>query len=216
MAKAKKGAKALPTHITLIVDRSGSMGHIAQEASAAINSYLHEQAKLDGDCTVILADFDGQDPFRLVHDGDLKARTPYSMAPRGMTPLNDAIGRGIALTAERSAKADKVIVVIVTDGGENSSREYTSGQITNLIKAKEAEGWGFVFLATDQAAWHAADVYVGTQMVNNMTRSAGTGRAYGSTMSYASANTKAFRSGEVAVAAVAAVVDADGNITAEA
>ena len=202
------------THITLVVDRSGSMSRIQSDAQGAVNSFLDEQSKVDGVADVLLADFDSQESFRVALDGGLATWKPYTLSPRGMTPLYDAIGRGINETEQRVARsgADKVIVVIVTDGGENSSREFTRDSATALIKAKEAAGWEFVFLAAGQEAWVAAQAFAGTTMhfsnTINMTSTAG---SYAGGMRSASASVARSRGGETV--AYAAVVDDSGEIT---
>lgn len=83
--------------------------------------------------------------------------------PSGMTALNDAIGQAVEEIDERFGKMlqkdeASVVVVILTDGGENSSRRFSGAQIAELIKGKEATGlWSFNFLG---ASFNAETVTV--------------------------------------------------------
>jgi hypothetical protein len=209
------------THLTVVVDRTGSMHSLAEEATASVRNFIKEQAEQPGDCDLLFADFDSQEPFRTVYDGpcrDFDIAT-WRLAPRNMTPLHDAIGMGITRTGQRLAEMAEddrpghVIFVVVTDGGENSSREYDLPTVTEMIKNHEDQWkWTFVFLATGLDAFNASQAYVGTQMVGHTTRSAATGQAYGQTMSFASAAVAATRAGDEDVN-YSATVDEDGNVT---
>ena len=85
--------------------------------------------------------------------------TRETFVPRASTPLLDAIGRGIndleksladRIEDERPAR---VVMVIITDGQENASREFRKDQIEKMIKEKqEKSAWQFVFLSADLAA----------------------------------------------------------------
>jgi hypothetical protein len=72
----------------------------------------------------------------------------------------DAVGEGVRMTEdyERNFKGDlDVIITILTDGHENSSREYTRSQISELIEKKQEEDWDFIFLASNQEAWASGE-----------------------------------------------------------
>jgi hypothetical protein len=151
------------TALALIVDRSGSMQYIAGDMNGAIHNLLVEQAKEPGDLFVNVTTFDDQveHPVVAEHVRDLvrAGRVDY-IQPRGMTALHDAIGRtvtelGQVLAAtEEDQRPSKVIVVVVTDGGENSSREYTRGQIRTLVTQQEEQwGWTFLYLAANVDAF---------------------------------------------------------------
>lgn len=84
--------------------------------------------------------------------------TTGTYVPGGNTALFDAIGRTVAAIEAAPQKVDKVLTVILTDGEENSSREYTLQMIKDLISRKEKEGnWTFVFLGADLGAFAAGD-----------------------------------------------------------
>ena len=153
-----------PIHISVVLDPSGSMASIADDIVGGFNEYLAEQRQVAGRARVTLAQFDGQDPFEvLIHGVDLREVTDLdrsSYRPRGNTPLFDAIGRMIAkIDADRAARTEvgapeeDQVVLIVTDGFENASREYGRQMIFDLIEARRERGWVFVFLGANQDAY---------------------------------------------------------------
>lgn len=153
-----------PIHISVVLDRSGSMATIADDIVGGFNEYLAEQRQVDGRVRVTLAQFDSQDPFEVLINGvDLREVTDLdrsSYRPRGGTPLFDAIGRMIAkIDADSSARTEvgaqeeDQVVLIVTDGLENASREYGRQMIFDLIEARRGRGWVFVFLGANQDAY---------------------------------------------------------------
>jgi hypothetical protein len=77
-----------------------------------------------------------------------------SYEPRGNTPLYDAIGECVRRT---DAKGRWVIMLIITDGLENASREFTKDSVKELIRKKEAEGWTFSFLGADIDSYAVGD-----------------------------------------------------------
>jgi hypothetical protein len=77
---------------------------------------------------------------------DVPELTGADYEPRGNTPLYDAIGEGIRRV---DAKDRAIITLIITDGQENSSTEFTKASVKALIKSKEDEGWTFAFLGAD-------------------------------------------------------------------
>lgn len=166
-------------HITLVVDRSGSMQSTKKDAEGGIKNFFEEQRKLkDIDIFVSVYQFDNE--FETVIDGaHLDTLTSdFTLEPRGSTALLDAFGKSITLTAEHMA--DKYVVVVVTDGGENSSYEWGLTQVKDLIEEKKAEGWEFVFLSSDLSS-----IRMGQNIGLHSTRSSlsrgGMTRSYGVT-----------------------------------
>lgn len=146
------------TEILFVLDRSGSMGSVRNDAIGGFNTFLEDQKKQPGAARLTLVLFDTT--YTVVHDGaDLRAVPPLTevtYAPRGGTAMLDAIGRGIVTVGERLARTPeaerpgKVIVAILTDGEENCSREYSPGMIARLIKQQREEySWEFLFLAAN-------------------------------------------------------------------
>jgi len=152
---SKKGL----TEIVCVLDRSGSMMSIIDDAIGGFNSFLKSQQDLDGDeARISIVMFDDQ--YDMIHKSvpitEVQAFTRETYVPRGCTALNDAIGRTIMGIGEiftkrdDSEKPEKVIFVILTDGAENTSTEYTQDQIKALVKQQEDEWkWEFIFLSSD-------------------------------------------------------------------
>lgn len=137
-------------HVTLVTDRSLSMQAIKDEAEAGVKLFAEQQATSTTKTTLALYQFDTT--YEHVYGPVKAAHAPaYELQPRGMTALYDAIGLAIRdtekIVAESKKTPDKVAVVIMTDGEENSSHEFTFETVSKLIEAKQAEGWEIVFLA---------------------------------------------------------------------
>lgn len=126
------------TAIAVLMDRSGSMDEIRDDAQGALSAFIADQAKLPGRCTIRLSHFDN-------HYEDVYPSTPigsapaYALVPRGSTALLDGIGRlvvdfGAELAAlPEDARPGTVIVIIQTDGYENASQEWTRQRVFDLI-----------------------------------------------------------------------------------
>jgi hypothetical protein len=144
------------------VDRSGSMQAIQQDAEGGVNAFIAEQAKAPGDALLTLVQFDTE--YEFLHRGTPIRQVPeYQLVPRGMTALLDAVGRAINETGERLAKMDEadrpglVVFVVMTDGEENSSKEFTKAQIKQMIQhQQEKYQWHFTFLGANQDAFAEA------------------------------------------------------------
>lgn len=152
------------THLVLLLDRSGSMASIATDVIGGVNTFLAEQRADGADARVSLVQFDSQNPQDTVAWGvpvaeivDLDSAT---FVPRGGTPLLDATGLTIGrVMVENQARlatglpAEDVVFVAITDGEENSSREYTLERVKSLIAERTAEGWTFVYLSAGLDAY---------------------------------------------------------------
>ncbi len=150
------------TDITLVIDRSGSMASIQSDAEGGVNSFITEQAKHPGEALLTLVQFDTE--YEFLHRGVPIGKIPhFQLVPRGSTALLDAMGRAINETGERLAKlaeADRpglVIVVIMTDGQENSSREFNREQIRKMVEHQQSKyNWRFIYLGANQDAFAEA------------------------------------------------------------
>jgi uncharacterized protein YegL len=149
------------TDITIILDRSGSMNSVRTDTIGGFNSFLEGQQKIEGEASLSLIQFDDQ--YEAVYvDKDINSAeklTDATFQPRGMTALYDAVGRTINSVGERLAalaeneRPDKVLLVIMTDGFENSSREFNSAKISEMIAhQREAYKWEFMFIGANQDA----------------------------------------------------------------
>lgn len=151
----------------IILDRSGSMQAAASDHEGGLNSFIQDQQKLDGDVRITLIQFDTNDPCEVVMDGVPAGKAEkVKLLPRGGTPLLDAIGLGVSHFVKRidsqTEKPDIVVVMIITDGEENSSREWTKERVKSLVAEKEKLGWKFLYLGANVDAFHEAGMY-GTQ-----------------------------------------------------
>lgn len=139
-------------HITLVIDRSGSMQATREDAQGGLDSFVSEFLG-DADITISLWEFDTV-INEAVKPVTASAWPGYTLTPRGSTALLDAIGAAVEATKKYIAAnpAEKVVVAVVTDGGENASAKYHKEQVTDLIDKAKADGWEFVFLASDLSA----------------------------------------------------------------
>ena len=156
------------TDITMILDRSGSMDTIADDVVGGVNDFIGQQRLAEGQARFTLIQFDTQDPHEVVHDAVDIQQVPglTGYRPRSGTPLLDAVGTGIVRTGKRLAampEADRpgqVVFVIVTDGAENSSTDFTLEKVRTMISEQESKyNWQFIFLAADAQAFSEAASY---------------------------------------------------------
>ena len=156
------------TDISIVLDRSGSMRVRAREVITSFNDFLVEQRGVEGKARVSLVQFDHE--YETTYAGRKLAEAPSlderTYRPRGRTALHDAIGRTVteaeARLARRAVKrrakgrdvdAPDVLVVVITDGMENASREYGSRDVRALVtRLEEKDGWTFLFMGTTQEA----------------------------------------------------------------
>lgn len=150
------------TDITLIVDRSGSMSSCLTDAQGGINTFIEDQKKQPGEAIFSLLQFDTEYEWKW-KGIPIKDAAEYVLEPRGLTALLDAVGRAIAETGERLKKMEEkdrpglVVIAIVTDGEENSSKEYKKKQIKEMITLqKDTYKWQFTFLGANQDAFAEA------------------------------------------------------------
>jgi Mg-chelatase subunit ChlD len=149
------------TEIVFVVDKSGSMSSIKNDAIGGFNSFLDEQKKVEGDARVSLVLFDTK--FKPLYENVTLDRaeslTEVNYRPGGCTSLYDAMGYTMKSLKDKikslsdEQKPDRVIFVILTDGEENSSREYTKGMVFEKVKKlEEKKNWRFLYLGANQDA----------------------------------------------------------------
>src|SRR5579885_2878482 len=156
----------IPTVVSFILDESGSMSPYQKEVINGFNYYI-ASLRSKGE----------SDDYRLsVTKFSNYAKTSYTnrplsqvetlnylnYRPAGGTALYDAIWDNVNGLAPQLLTVDghrqSAIVVIFTDGEENSSFRANRSMITSLIKAKESEGnWTFVYLGANQDSWRVAE-----------------------------------------------------------
>lgn len=150
--------KANSAELIFIVDRSGSMHDIASDMEGGFRTLIEGQRKLPGECFVSLVQFDTF--YEAVYTRrPVSDVPPLIIVPRGGTALLDAIGKTIVTTGQRLAsmpeaeRPDRVLVIIMTDGHENESKEYRKAKIMEMIAHERKHySWEFMFLGADEAS----------------------------------------------------------------
>ena len=146
------------TEMIFIMDRSGSMQNLVSDTIGGYNSMIDKQRDEDGEASVTTVLFDDQ--YEVLFDNvDIKKvseLTNKEYYARGMTALLDAIGKTINQVEARhsnsvdSAAPSKTVVVIITDGMENASKEYKLSTVKAMIEKQKKEfGWEFVFMGAN-------------------------------------------------------------------
>jgi hypothetical protein len=184
------------TLINIVLDETGSMNSCWDATISSFNDYVGSQKGQDGVCKVTMSMFSssgyGRQHLQLaggvvaqggirtlytnkdVNEVELLSRSNYR--PNGGTNLYDAIGttiRNIESQLYGQSEVPNVLIVIITDGGENSSTEFSLAAVKALVQAKETEGWTFVYLGANQDAWQVGQSF---------------GLARGQTMTYSTDN----------------------------
>jgi hypothetical protein len=147
---------------SIILDESGSMYQHTADTLGSLKQFLADQRKISApQSQVQLTTFNHQSTLRWT--GKITDELGFEYTPRGNTALYDAIHFGVqqaesalgVLSSLGQAPAD-IYCIIITDGEENSSRQYTQTQSQELIKHKtEQEQWKFVYLGANQDAFKA-------------------------------------------------------------
>jgi hypothetical protein len=176
------------TEIVMVVDRSGSMTPLREDAIGGFNTFLADQQALPGEANLTLVLFNTA--YQMIHNGvaikDVAPLTHSTYVPSGSTALLDALGKAINQTGARLAAMDeasrpgKVILVVLTDGEENSSREFTKAQITEMIQHQQDKyAWQVIFLSSDLNAVQEAKTLGVMNCCAFAVGSVGTRDAYG-------------------------------------
>jgi len=158
----KKDEKKTETLVNFILDKSGSMGSITDSTISAFNEYI-DTLKKDGNkyrFSLVLFDTEFSDVYTNTPLKDVEALDREKYMPGGMTALYDAVCVTINSVEKTVKKNQKVLTVIMTDGEENSSQEYTEKQLkTRVAELENAGNWSFVFLGANQDSWATAGAF---------------------------------------------------------
>jgi hypothetical protein len=192
------------TYISVILDRSSSMTGVRDSMISGFNEFLSEQKKHPGEAVLTLTQF-STPPITTTYANrplkDVPELTRATYEPAGMTALLDAVGSTIDGIGKHLAalpeaeRPENVIVLIITDGMENSSREYKKAEVAKKIEHQTKKyGWTFVYIGANQDAYGEAaglnipvmnvQNYVGDQagtsgMMRGMSNNLGTYRSVG-------------------------------------
>lgn len=155
------------TELVFILDKSGSMHGLEGDTIGGYNSLLEKQKAVEGEAVITTALFN--DGYELLHDRiDIQAVNPITESEYrvgGCTALVDAIGNTLHKidNAQRNTaedfRAEKVLCVIITDGQENASREFTADKVKALVEQYKEKGWEFIFLGANIDAIETASHY---------------------------------------------------------
>lgn len=177
------------THVVFILDKSGSMAGTRDDVIGGFNTLMADQRKADGKLTVTMCQFDtGYNLCFNMEDAtkvsDLNAET---YAPSGGTSLLDAVGRTISEVGNslhalpEALRPGKVLVVVMTDGRENSSCEFNRRQIMDMVKRQEDDyKWNFIYVGAnvDSFAEAGSIGFRAANVLNYTPDSAGTVKGY--------------------------------------
>jgi len=138
------------------------MESIRDDAEGGVNAFIKQQAGEPGEAVLTLVQFDTE--YEFIHKGvPVQDAGEYKLTPRGMTALLDAVGQAINETGQRLSNTPEaerpglVIFVVMTDGHENSSKEFNRSQIKKMIERQQNEyNWHFTFLGANQDAFAEA------------------------------------------------------------
>jgi uncharacterized protein YegL len=161
------------THITIVLDKSGSMEIMSKNVIEGFNTLIDEQIEVDGEATLTLINFDTG--YMVINDfvalKNVIKLNDKNFQPSGSTALLDAMGKSMNNIREKielmkeNDKPSKAIFVFITDGEENASKEYTRDRVFEMIsdlKQEKEEGkiaWDFVFIGANQDAIKAGREY---------------------------------------------------------
>ena len=156
------------TELVFILDKSGSMAPLTDDTIGGFNSLLDKQKNEEGDALVTTVLFNHQ--IQVLHNrvpiGHVSPITNKDYVAGGMTSLLDAMGSTIDhikekhINTTKEERPEKVMFVIITDGAENSSREYNIKQVKSLVNTcKELLDWEFLFLGANIDAVQTAGAF---------------------------------------------------------
>ena len=146
-------------HVCFVIDESGSMAISQTDVIGGFKTVIDEQKEnKEGTCSVSLFKFEDEvtEVYRGKDINDVEYLDKHSYSPGGCTAMNDGIGTAIDRIGKwldgmkEEDKPEKNLIVIMTDGMENASKEYTGQQVRDMIKHQEEKyNWTFMYLGTD-------------------------------------------------------------------
>ena len=165
----------------IIIDESGSMQSIKKEAIDSVNETIQtirsaQKKYEDQEHYVSLVTFndDVKTVYECVPVNEIKELTAETYQPDCCTALYDAMGISLNALRKKVAEDDKVLVTVVTDGYENSSKEYSGKAIKALVDELKAKGWVFAYIGANQDVEAVAATISITNVMNFETTSVGT------------------------------------------
>lgn len=146
-------------HVAFVIDESGSMGSSKSDVIGGFKKVIDEQKAIkDGKCAVSIFKFatDVKEVFIGKDVNEVEYLTDESYDPQGLTAMNDGIGYAIDKVGDwlrnmkEEDRPEKNLIVIMTDGEENNSKDYSLSKVREMIKHQESKySWTFLYLGTD-------------------------------------------------------------------
>jgi len=169
--KAKKKTATKMVSVGFLLDETGSMEVVKDKTISAFNEYVDTLRKDGNEYKIMLGTFNSSIGLQTVAGlttlDKIRPLDYTNYEPHSNTPLLDATAGIIHRMEGAVPKKDAVLIVILTDGEENASREHTHKSVAALIAAKEKLGWSFIFLAANMDAWRAGAL-MGVAACNTM------------------------------------------------
>ncbi|WP_405137557.1 vWA domain-containing protein [Nocardia sp. NBC_01388] len=183
------------TLIAVLLDRSGSMAAVRSDTEGGFDQFIRDQREKPCTAAVTLAQFDNE--YELVYsDVPVADVAPLKLVPRGMTALYDGIGKlttdiGAKLSATpEDERPGSVLVVVLTDGHENASSEWTHDAVQALIRQQQDQWkWTYLFLGATLDAVQTG-VSMGIARANSMHYSTNSTRETFDVLSRAATNVR--------------------------
>jgi len=165
--KTMEENKTMKIHNLIILDESGSMSSIYNQALSGINETINgirqsqeKYPEQEHFVSIVTFEGNGMDGVKTRRDGvpvgDVKDLTMKDYQPGGCTPLYDAMGKAISELDRKVEAGDAVLVTIITDGMENSSCEYSGRAVKDLVAMQRKKGWTFAYIGANQNAVEVA------------------------------------------------------------
>lgn len=219
------------TEVVCIIDRSTSIktSGLVESTIEGFNSFLAKQKLEPGEAKMTLVLFDGdrnnpETAYEIRYDGEplasIEDLSVDNYQPKGMTALHDAIGRTIDMIKTRQSntpteeRPSKTLIVIMTDGAENSSVEYTGEGVKTLIETMENDhNWSFLFLGAGIDA-ATRGVNLGMKLSNTHTYNANVGDTIGTfnMMNTVVSRSRSMSSAQYSVSKDSLIADVDNEI----
>ena len=156
--------KPLKTEVVLIIDKSSSMSELTNSIRAGVSGYIAGNRALPGDCILTLAVFSNDKEYNYYRVDAKEATERFNYLPQGLTSLYDAIGTTMddilqsQVEEGRERFPDKTMFIIITDGGDLTSKIYNKVTISDKIEKTQRDlGWEFFFLGTGISANASAE-----------------------------------------------------------
>lgn len=172
------------THITMVIDKSGSMENLQKDTIGGFNSFIKDQKTQPGKATITLVQFSTD--YTITYSGvdikDAPELTEKNYVPGGGTALLDALHKAIQETKEfinsmpEDEQPGRVVIVTITDGEENSSHEIKKEDLKKLVSDSESSmAWRFVFMGANIDSFSSSHSLGMTSANNSLDYSASSG-----------------------------------------